>query len=181
MARRRRLTGKPRYSHLDWYTNSQMWRFVDLNPIPGVTSALWTFGPTADEEYMTVKRIRGQIFFRAFNATNASAYELDWWVVPTIIDGTGAIVARMDDPTDSALAEDNYLDYRHIQGRLEAGAVVNYVPQDDFSHPWWTNVDIKAQRRLKYPQRLTMFVWGIGWTDGDLTLGSRCRALIART
>lgn len=177
---RRRLSGRPRYSRLDWYTNPQMWRAGPLTVAAGVTTALWTLGPTADEEYMTVKRLRGQLSFQLFN-DNATAYELAWWIVPTMVDGGDAIVARMDDPTDAALAEDNYLDFRWIQGRLEAGAVVNFVPQDDFSHPWWTTIDVKSQRRLRYPQRLTCFVQGVGFSDGELFVWSHTRALLART
>jgi len=154
-----------------------MWRQDFAGPVAaGVPQIIWNFGPDENDKFWTLKRIRGQLAFQLLDAGNTE-YELSWWVVRGQTDGGGAIISRMDTSDDAALAEDSYLEYKAVWGAVTA-ATTEFIPDDDFSHPWWTNVDIKVNRRLQYPERIICYCQTFG--ADDTFYMSRCRALVAR-
>jgi len=169
MARRRRLAGRPKYTRLDWHTQSSMWGVTSLLVL-GVPSFIWAFGPNADEKWVTCKAIRGQTQIVSVQGTAV----LYLWIVKGIFDGGGTPIPRFDDPDDAALAEDSFLWWR----KLDIGASRTGTGGGGVEVPWWTAPEVQTQRRLQHPECLILM--GEADEGNDVEVTPYHRALLAR-
>jgi len=167
---RRRLSGRVRYTRLDWFTNDDMWDPTEFRLPQNSSVAMWNIGPDEEEKSWTVKRIMGTIRVVSEFQGTATFY---WWIVKGIIDGSDTFVTRMENPADSQDAEDSFLTWRNF-----------LVPPNDFSPtstdvPYWNVCDLKVQRRLTYPEQLALMVFSNASSE-TIAVTNFFRVLIAR-
>jgi len=167
---RRRLKGRPRYTRLDWVVTEDMWDETGFDLPMNSSVLLWNIGPSADEKFWTVKRIKGMMRFSSSSQGTTNMY---WWVVKGILDSGGVFATRFDTPFDSAQAEDSFLDWRHFL--LPA----NDITPTTVDVPFYTHADISTQRTLKYPEQIGLLVWSTAASEAVRVVNFH-RALVAR-